>query len=449
MALPRMVREQGFAGSKQTTRAKILAETKHLRVDLPRFFRRSFGTLAPGFDYLSVSRSKNIRGAYKHLRMQCTLTMQLQNHYKGRGKPERRKLLIEDRFMQVTQLAINWFERGLVPDYAIRAAIRRLLVSRLQEISAQDCIAAADIEDRFINGMNAAPIAPVPELANLQHYEVPASFFKYCLGPHRKYSSCYWGRSADSLDDAETRALQLTCEHADLQDARNILELGCGWGSLTLWMASQYPNSRITAVSNSNSQREFITAEALRRGLANIDVITCDMNRFKPGRQFDRIVSVEMFEHMRNYRTLFRRVHDWLVPGGKFFLHIFVHRLTPYAFEVTGGDDWMSQYFFSGGMMPSDDLPLRFQEYLKLKRQWRWDGIHYEKTANAWLANLDQHAAEIEAILISTYGEQDAETWRNRWRIFFMSCAELFGYKNGQEWWVSHYQFERPVIHGK
>ncbi|MGH8549097.1 MAG: SAM-dependent methyltransferase [Methylococcales bacterium] len=348
--------------------------------------------------------------------------------------------------MQVTQLAINWSERGLVPDYAIRAAIRRLLVSRLQEISAQDCAAAAGIENRFIEGMNAAPIALLPELANLQHYEVPACFFEYCLGRHRKYSSCYWDGNTDSLDDAESRALQLSCEHADLQDAQNILELGCGWGSLTLWMAAHYPGSRITAVSNSSSQREFIRAEASRRGLDNIDVIACDMNRFDPGRQFDRIVSVEMFEHMRNYQCLFRNVHDWLIPGGKFFLHIFVHRLTPYAFDGTGDDDWMSQYFFSGGMMPSDDLPLRFQEDLNLKQQWRWDGTHYEKTANAWLANLDRHSTEIEPILIATYSEQEAESWRNRWRIFFMSCAELFGYKNGQEWWVSHYQFERPAI---
>ncbi|MCI0668614.1 MAG: class I SAM-dependent methyltransferase, partial [Methylococcaceae bacterium] len=226
--------------------------------------------------------------------------------------------------MQVTRLAIHWFERGLVPDYAIRAAIRRLLVSRAQEISAQDCAAASGIENRFIDGMNAAPIAPMPEIANAQHYEVPAAFFQYCLGRHRKYSSCYWDRNTETLDDAEAGALQLSCEHADLQDGLQILELGCGWGSLTLWMAERYPGSRITAVSNSNSQRDFITAEALRRGLDNIHVITCDMNRFDPGRFFDRIVSVEMFEHMRNYRTLFRNVHDWLVPGGKFFLHSFV-----------------------------------------------------------------------------------------------------------------------------
>lgn len=347
--------------------------------------------------------------------------------------------------MQVTKLAIDWSERGLVPDYAIRAGIRRLLEARLKEIAAADCATAATIENAFIQHMREAPIALVPELANAQHYEVPAQFFQYCLGKHRKYSACYWDKNTRTLDEAEALALQLTCEHAGLQDGQNILELGCGWGSLTLWMARHYPASRITAVSNSKSQREYIMSEAVKRGLPNIQVITCDMNDFNPGMQFDRIVSVEMFEHMRNYRTMFQHVHDWLVPGGRFFMHIFVHRLTPYAFEVAGDDDWMSRFFFSGGMMPSDDLPLRFQQHLQLRQMWRWDGTHYEKTANAWLANMDEHAAAIEPVLAATYGAQHTEMWRNRWRIFFMSCAELFGYNQGQEWWVSHYQFERPA----
>ncbi len=346
--------------------------------------------------------------------------------------------------MQVTSLAINWAERGLVPDYALRAGIRRLLEKRLQEISASNCEAAAEIEAKFVAAMHEAPIALVPELANEQHYELPAEFFRRCLGKHRKYSSCYWAADTKSLDEAEALALQLTCEHATLADGQTILELGCGWGSLTLWMAAHYPNSRITAVSNSNSQREFILAEAATRGLSNIEVITCDMNRFEAPGQYDRIVSVEMFEHMRNYRVLYGKVHDWLLPGGRFFKHIFVHRLTPYAFEVQGDDDWMSQFFFSGGMMPSDDLPLRFQEKLKLLNLWRWDGTHYEKTANAWLANMDARANEIRPILEQTYGADAADMWRMRWRIFYMSCAELFGYNNGQEWWVSHYLFERP-----
>ncbi len=352
--------------------------------------------------------------------------------------------------MQLTRLAIQLAEKGLLPDRLIRQGITNLSKQRLQEIVANNCEVGAQIETAFFDSMSDAPIALVPELANAQHYELPTEFFEFCLGKHRKYSSCFWLEETSTLEDAETQALQLSCEHADLQDGQNILELGCGWGSLTLWMASHYPNSRITAVSNSNSQREYINKTAKERGLKNITVITCDMNTFEPSQfsieaGFDRVVSVEMFEHMRNHQVLYAKIHDWLIPGGKFFMHIFVHRSTPYAFEVQGDDDWMSQYFFSGGMMPSDDLPLHFQEKLKLNRRWRWDGTHYEKTANAWLANMDKHEAVITPILVKTYGAQDAVKWRNRWRIFFMACAELFGYNNGQEWWVSHYQFERPV----
>ncbi|MBA3696569.1 MAG: class I SAM-dependent methyltransferase [Methylotenera sp.] len=351
--------------------------------------------------------------------------------------------------MQLTSLAINLAEKGLVPDSVIRVGIKRLSQTRLEEISAGNCEIGARIQADFVAAMNVAPIALVPELANAQHYEVPAQFFQLCLGKHRKYSSCFWLPHTKDLNEAEENALQLSCEHADLHNGQHILELGCGWGSLTLWMAAHYPDSRITAVSNSNSQREYITNAARLRGLHNVTVITCDMNHFdavqQTGQRFDRVVSVEMFEHMRNHRLLYGKVHDWLVPGGKFFMHIFVHRSTPYAFEVQGDDDWMSQFFFSGGMMPSDDLPLRFQEKLKLNQRWRWDGTHYEKTANAWLANMDEAEDAITPILEDTYGAADAIKWRNRWRIFYMACAELFGYNNGQEWWITHYQFERPL----
>jgi cyclopropane-fatty-acyl-phospholipid synthase len=228
-----------------------------------------------------------------------------------------------------------------------------------------------------------------------------------------------------------------------LQDGQHILELGCGWGSLSLWMAEKYPNAKITGVSNSNSQREYIMNTAKSRGIANLHIITADMNVFEAPAQYDRIVSVEMFEHMRNYQVLYGKVANWLKPQGKFFKHIFVHRNTPYAFEVQGDDDWMSQYFFSGGMMPSDDLPLYFQDHLRLIDRWRWDGTHYEKTANAWLENMDKHHDEITKVLANTYGADQVEVWRNRWRMFYMACAELFGYNNGQEWWVSHYLFEK------
>lgn len=352
--------------------------------------------------------------------------------------------------MQLTALAIQLAEKSLLPDSLIRYGIRQLSKKRLQEIHAADCEHGAETLSAFVSAMNSSPIALLPEYANAQHYELPTAFFLKCLGQHMKYSSCFWLPETKTLDEAEANALRLSCEHADLQNGQNILELGCGWGSLTLWMAEHYPKSNITAVSNSNSQREFIMNKAKSLGLNNVNVITCDMNKFEPAdhgvhHAFDRVVSVEMFEHMRNHKVLYKKIHDWLVPGGKFFMHIFVHRNTPYLFEVQGDDDWMSQFFFSGGMMPSDDLPLCFQDHLQLVRRWRWNGTHYEKTANAWLENMDSHHEEIDVILKQTYGAENAEKWRNRWRIFYMACAELFGYRDGQEWWVTHYQFERPL----
>ena len=344
-----------------------------------------------------------------------------------------------------TDLAIDWTERDWIPDVLIRQGIRRLLKQRLNEIDASDCEQMARNCEEFVAQLNTAAIAPVPEKANEQHYEVPAEFFTEALGRHRKYSSCYWAPETTSLDDAEADALRITCERAGLEDGMQILELGCGWGSLTLWMAENYPHSKITAVSNSSSQRVHISREALRRGITNVEVITADMNEFSTDRRFDRVVSVDMFEHMRNYRVLFRRVHDWLLPEGRFFMHIFCHRTTPYEFVDAADDDWMSRHFFSGGIMPSEDLPLRFQEHLKIRNTWRWSGEHYEKTANAWLKNMDLRRDKVWPILSDTYGAENATQWWMRWRVFFMACAELFGYENGQQWWVAHYCFERPA----
>ena len=343
-----------------------------------------------------------------------------------------------------TALAIDWTEKGWIPDTIVRRGIRKLVKHRLDEIHAEDCERMSESGEAFITALDDASIAPLPEKANEQHYEVPAAFFEQVLGRHRKYSCCYWSSDATGLDDAEAAALAVTCERADLQDGQRILELGCGWGSLTLWMAERYPNARVTAVSNSSSQKAHISREALRRGLTNVEVITADMNVFSTNRTFDRVVSVEMFEHMRNYRALFARIHDWLVPQGRFFMHIFCHRSTPYEFVDQGPDDWMSRHFFSGGIMPSEDLPLRFQEHLKITKSWRWSGVHYEKTANAWLDNMDFRRDRIWPILCETYGEASAMQWWMRWRVFFMACAELFGHQNGQQWWVAHYCFERP-----
>ncbi len=342
------------------------------------------------------------------------------------------------------QVALDWTEQGRLPDTLVRAGIRRLLRARLREIQTESCEAMASAQERFLEQMNNAPVAVLPDKANDQHYDVPAEFFRHVLGSHAKYSSAVWPAGVRDITQAEALALDITCQRAKIVDGQSILELGCGWGSLSLWMAQNYSTSRITAVSNSSAQSEFVRSQARQRGLMNIDVVTCDMNRFQPERSFDRVISVEMFEHMRNWGLLFERIHDCLLPDGKFFLHIFCHRATPYLFVDKGPSDWMSRYFFAGGMMPSDDLPLCFQQRLRLARRWRWDGAHYQKTASAWLANMDRQREHIWPILESTYGRQHAGLWWTRWRIFFMACAELFGYDDGQQWWVSHYLFERP-----
>jgi len=339
------------------------------------------------------------------------------------------------------QTALQWSEQGYVPDKVIRHGIRRLLAERLIEIQHDNCSSMADEQYHFINDMHDAPIAVVPEKANEQHYEVPATFFDLVLGEHSKYSCCYWTDETDSLDSAEKHALEETCRHAKLEDGQNILELGCGWGSLSLWMAEHYPNSHITAVSNSHSQRDHIVSKAVERGLENLNIITCDMNDFDIDQQFDRIVSVEMFEHMRNWSQLYENVSRWLTDDGLFFKHIFVNRGVPYLFLELDESDWMSRHFFSGGMMPSDDLPLHFQQHLTLKRQWRWQGTHYEKTSNAWLSNMDANKELVWPILENTYGKAQVQKWWMRWRMFFMACAELFAFNNGQEWYVSHYLF--------
>jgi len=342
-----------------------------------------------------------------------------------------------------TARAVGWVEQGLVPDRVVRLGIRRLLKERLDEQRAGDAEAAEELTQAFVASMREAPIALVPEKANEQHYEVPAAFFAHVLGPHRKYSCCHWGDGVETLVQAEERALSLTCERAGLRDGQDILELGCGWGSLSLWMAGRYRESRVTAVSNSHSQRRHIEREAAARGLANLRVITCDANEFdaEAGR-FDRVVSVEMFEHLRNWPAMFARVARWLKADGRFFMHVFATRGAPYAFVERDAGDWMSRHFFSGGMMPGDDLALHFQDDLRLARRWRWDGTHYQKTSEAWLRNMDDAREALMPLMVETYGEA-AELWWQRWRLFFMSVAELFGHEGGQQWWVSHTLFDK------
>lgn len=338
---------------------------------------------------------------------------------------------------------IQLAEKALLPDALIRIGIRQLCSKRLEEIAAYDVETAGAMKEQFFSSMLQAEIAPLPKLANQQHYEVPASFFEKVLGSNKKYSSCFWQASDQDLTAAEISALTQTCQHAELSDGMDILELGCGWGSLTCFMAKNFPNARITAVSNSHSQREYILGRLKQLQLNNVEIITADMNQFDIEKKFDRVVSVEMFEHMRNYQILYGKVSQWLKAKGKFFKHIFCHRSFPYAFVPTSDDDWMSQFFFSGGFMPSDDTPLRFQDNLKIQQQWRWSGVHYAKTARAWLENMDQHWSEIAPVFAACYGQENVQLWRQRWRIFFMACEELFGYRDGQEWWVTHYLFEK------
>lgn len=345
----------------------------------------------------------------------------------------------------VISRAVSWTELGLVPDSVVRAGIRRLLEHKRREIQADDLEFAANETNQFVAMMNSSPIALLTDVANEQHYEVPAAFFAEVMGDHLKYSCGFWPSGVTTLTESESAALQLTVSRAGIENGMQVLDLGCGWGSLSLWIAENFPECSVTSVSNSSSQREFIMGQARERGLNNIRVIVQDMNDFVTEDRFDRIVSVEMFEHMHNYGDLFNSISRWLVPDGQFFMHIFCHRSTPYEFIDKGPGDWMSRYFFSGGIMPSADLPLRFSDHLSIDKRWHWNGHHYAKTCDAWLARMDSNKDRIMPILADCYGADAAPLWWQRWRVFFMACSELFAYDRGNEWYVGHYLFKKAV----
>jgi cyclopropane-fatty-acyl-phospholipid synthase len=348
-------------------------------------------------------------------------------------------------------MPVSWsmrlLERNVLPDFLVRLGIRRLLKARL----AEECQGSLEAQQRHLMNLIArlrqSPIAINTADANFQHYELPCAFFELVLGAHLKYSSGFYRSTAETLDQAEANMLRLTAERAQLKDGDRILELGCGWGSLSLWMAEHFPHSQITVVSNSRTQKRFIDARAAERGFTHLEVITRDVNQleFPAATRFDRVVSVEMFEHMRNYESLMERISGWLTPAGTLFVHIFSHKAYAYPFEVRDDSDFMAKHFFTGGIMPSDDLLLYFQKDLSIQEHWQVDGRHYSRTSEHWLQNMDRHRAAIEPILAQTYGAEQMRRWWVYWRVFFMSCAELWGYNEGREWLVSHYLFRKAA----
>ena len=361
------------------------------------------------------------------------------------------------RMGRAREAAIAVAEKGLLPDRLVRMGIRRLLAERLAELRTDDEAFTEATRREFFRAAYALPVAVATREANEQHYEVPAAFYEKVLGARFKYSCCDYGLRAErpgqplplpDLEQAEETMLARTCERARIEDGMRILDLGCGWGSLSLWLAEHYPNAEILAVSNSKTQREHIVARADRAGLTNLRVRTADANHFDPSSElgdsasskFDRVVSIEMFEHMRGWPALFERISSWLAPDGRLFLHYFCHRTTPYYFEVRNESDWMSKYFFTGGIMPSYDLAAQFPEHLAVEESYHVDGRHYERTCNDWLARLDARRDEIMPIMAETYGEADAAMWLTCWRFFFMACAELFGHRSGSEWFVAHHR---------
>lgn len=348
---------------------------------------------------------------------------------------------------------IDLMERGLLPESWIRLGIRRLCRERLKSLESANPEIEQERDSQYIQQLKASAIAFATQKANQQHYEIPAEFYNLVLGPRRKYSSGFWPEKCEDLAESEDHALDVSIQRAEIQDGMRLLDLGCGWGSMTLKLAEMFPRADIKALSNSHSQREFIMAEARRRGFHNVEVITGDIGVFQGlegwASSFDRVVSIEMLEHVRNYEALFEKISGWLKPQGKMFVHIFSHRQHAYPFDVEGDDNWMGRYFFTGGQMPSHHLLTRFQKHLLLEEEWAWSGRHYQKTSEAWLRNMDLHKDEIQAIFKKVYGDKEAARWVERWRVFFMSCAELFGYRGGREWGVSHYRFVNRAGEGR
>jgi cyclopropane-fatty-acyl-phospholipid synthase len=341
--------------------------------------------------------------------------------------------------MTLTGLA----ESGALPDCVIRAGIRRMLARRLRDESQGGVEQQRERHRQFIEQLKHSPVAIETDAANLQHYEVPTEFFRQVLGPRMKYSCCYYPTFGTALAAAEEAMLAVFCQRADIEDGMQILELGCGWGSLCLWIAQRYPNCSVLAVSNSHTQRQFILSRCAEWGLSNVDVVTADVADFTIDRKFDRVVSVEMFEHVRNYELLLQRIAGWLASDGRLMVHVFCHRQFAYPFETQGESNWMGRHFFTGGIMPSDDLLHHFQRDLLLEDHWSISGTHYARTLEDWLVRCDEHRDPLTGLFQADLGPSEGKRQLQRWRIFFMACAELFAYGGGNEWFVSHYLFRK------
>ncbi len=339
----------------------------------------------------------------------------------------------------------NLINRNIIPDYLIRFQIRRLIKQRIKEETQPNKEAQHKRLMDLVLELKRSPIAINTSDANEQHYELPTEFFRFVLGPYLKYSCGLWSNTTSGIEASEEDMLYLSCERAELKDGMDILELGCGWGSLSLYMAQKFPNSNIIAVSNSSSQKKWIDSRTDELKISNLTIITSDMNDFSTDKTFDRVISIEMFEHMRNYNLLLEKISGFLRNEGKLFVHIFSHKEFAYKFEVRDDSDWMSKYFFTGGIMPSDNLFFYFNDNMKIVNHWKLNGTNYEKTANSWLTKMDENKTNIMPIMEDTYGKKDAVKWFVFWRIFFMACAELWGYNNGNDWLVSHYLFSKQL----